>query len=135
MTTDAPVLVYDGVCALCNRAVRFVLHRDRTIRFAPLQGAYADELMARHPRLRDVDSIVFVTHVGGKEKIQTKSDAALAILAHIGWPRAAVASLGIIPRPARDFVYDVIARTRYRVFGRMSSCPVPPPAVRERFIE
>lgn len=135
MKVDDPVLVYDGICALCNRAVQFVLKRDRSIRFAPLQGTYATHLLKRHPDLRAIDSVVFVTSVGGVENVRTKSDAALAVLEHIGWPRAVVTIARIIPRPVRDFLYDVIARTRYDVFGKLQSCPVPAREVRNRFID
>lgn len=136
---ETPVLVYDGLCALCNRAVQFVLRHDSgDMRFAPLNGEFARGLLETDPALRSVDSILFVTRstaAGTGYETRTKSDAVLAILAHIGWPRSMIAMMRMVPRPVRDFLYDVIAGSRYRVFGRKSSCPVPAVEVRHRFID
>jgi predicted DCC family thiol-disulfide oxidoreductase YuxK len=134
-STDA-VLIYDGLCALCNSAVQFVLkYGDADIRFAPLQGVYAKGFLERRPELRTVDSILLVERgADGAEHVTTRSDAVLRVLVLGGWHRAA-RILGRVPRRMRDAVYDGVARVRYRLFGRKASCPVPPPSVRARFID
>ncbi|MFH1568337.1 MAG: DCC1-like thiol-disulfide oxidoreductase family protein [Gemmatimonadota bacterium] len=130
-----PLLLYDGVCALCNGAVRFVLRRDRqgAIRFAPLQGPTAAAVIARHPHLEGVDSMVWV---GAAGEVSVRSDAALAVGRYLGGPwRWLAAAASLVPRPLRDGLYDLVARRRYRLFGRYDACPVPPPEQRARFLE
>ena len=135
MTSEQPLLLYDGVCALCNGAVTFLLKRDRsgTVRFAPLQGETAARLRKARPELAGIDSMIWIDASG---KAFTRSAAALAIARHAGGGWAGVATLlGIVPAALRDALYDVVARTRYRVFGRYDVCPVPPPEHRSRFLE
>lgn len=134
MTSEGPLLLYDGVCALCNGAVRFVLKRDRSgaARFAPLQGETAAGRLAGHPELAGVDSMIWIDSTG---VLFTRSAAALAIARHVGGGWAALASvLGIVPASLRDALYDLVARTRYRIFGRYDACPLPPPEHRSRFL-
>jgi predicted DCC family thiol-disulfide oxidoreductase YuxK len=134
VTSEGPVLLYDGVCALCNAAVVFTLKRDRrkTVRFAPLQGETAARLLASRPGLSGIDSMIWIDEGG---QAFTRSGAALAIGRHLGGPWAALASLSrIVPTVIRDAVYDLVARTRYRVFGRYDVCPVPPAEHLGRFL-
>jgi predicted DCC family thiol-disulfide oxidoreductase YuxK len=134
---SAPILLYDGSCLLCSRAVRFVLAHDRrgTILFAPLQGITAHEVLARHPHLADVDALVFVTgYATARECVLVRSDAVLAVAHLVGAPRPLTALLHRVPRPWRDAAYDLLARWRYRLFGRDETCPVPAPAHRTRFL-
>ena len=138
MSGSGPVLLYDGLCGLCDRTVQMVLRADRrgVLRFAPLQGDFAAELFERHPRVRAVDSLVLVEPDGaGGERVRVRSDAALALARHIGgaWRLAAV--LRVVPPPLRDAAYDLVARTRYRIFGRRDACRIPDPAERSRFID
>ena len=134
MTRDAPLLLYDGICALCNGAVTFVLKRDRRgiVRFAALQGKTADAVRARHPSVESADSMVWVDVDGS---VSTRSEAALAIGRYLGgfWG-AMAATARVVPRPIRDWVYDLVARVRYRVFGKYDACPIPPAEHRERFL-
>ena len=130
----SPLLLYDGVCALCNAAVTFVLKRDRSrsVRFAPLQGETAARQLADRPELAGIDSMIWIDANG---RALTRSAAALAIARHVGGAWAVPAALGrIVPRILRDALYDLVARTRYRVFGRYDACPVPPPEHRSRFL-
>jgi predicted DCC family thiol-disulfide oxidoreductase YuxK len=132
---DAPLLLYDGVCALCNGTVRFVLRRDRlgAARFAPLQGPTAASVLARHPDLQAVDSMVWIDAAGA---VFIRSDAILAIGRYLGGFWGAVASVvRRVPRPLRDWAYDRVARVRYRVFGKYDACPVPPAGQRARFLD
>ncbi len=132
---EGPLLLYDGVCVLCNRALRIVLKRDRgrTSRFAPLHGETAAAIFAEHPELRGIDSMIWIDANG---HAFTRSAAALAIARHLGgggW--AVLGSLArIVPAALRDALYDVVARARYRVFGRYDACPAPPPESRARFL-
>ena len=130
----SPLLLYDGVCALCNAAVTFVLKRDgsRTVRFAPLQGDTASRLLADHPELAGIDSMIWLDADG---RAFTRSAAALAIARHVGGGWATLAALArIIPTRLRDALYDFVARTRYRIFGRYDVCTVPPAEHRARFL-
>jgi predicted DCC family thiol-disulfide oxidoreductase YuxK len=129
-----PVVLFDGVCNLCNATVRFVVARDPAarFRFAPLQSAAGGSLLARSGLApRGLDSVVLVD--GGRA--WQRSDAAIRIAAGLGgaW-RLALAFL-VVPRPLRDALYDFIARNRYRWFGRHDACPVPTPEQRARFLE
>jgi len=130
----SPLLLYDGVCALCNAAVTFVLKRDgsRTVRFAPLQGETAARVLAERPGLAGIDSMIWVDADG---RAFTRSAAALAIARHVGGGWATLAALArIIPTGLRDAIYDLVARMRYRVFGRYDVCTVPPTEHRARFL-
>jgi predicted DCC family thiol-disulfide oxidoreductase YuxK len=139
-TTNAPVLLYDGVCGFCNKAVQMILDRDHagTMRFAALQSDYGKAIVERHPELRGVDSVVYVERspgLGGEERVSVRSDAALRVLKYLGGAWKLLLAARIIPKPARDFFYDLFARNRYRLFGKYDSCLLPPPEVRSRFLD
>lgn len=138
MSPQGPVLLYDGLCGLCDGTVQAALRADRrgTVRFAPLQGDFAARVLDRHPELRAVDSLILVEPDGsGGERVRIRSDAALALARHVGgaWRLAGV--LRAVPAPLRDAAYDLVARTRYRVFGRRDACRIPEPHERARFID
>jgi predicted DCC family thiol-disulfide oxidoreductase YuxK len=138
VSPQGPVLLYDGLCGLCDGTVQAVLRADRhgTVRFAPLQGDFAARVLDRHPELQAVDSLVLVEPDGsGGERVRVRSDAALALARHVGgaWRLAGV--LRVVPAPLRDAAYDLVARSRYRVFGRRDACRVPEPHERARFID
>ena len=130
------VLLYDGLCGFCDGVVQFVLARDTigTLRFAPLQGAFAREVFERHPALRGVDSLLLVTGSGASEAVAVRSDAALDLARYLGGPWTLARILRLVPRRVRDGGYDLFARYRYRMFGRRDTCRVPDPAVRARFL-
>ncbi|MBA0045490.1 DCC1-like thiol-disulfide oxidoreductase family protein [Mycobacterium sp. NPDC050853] len=137
MNEDAPVLLYDGVCALCNGAVKKILRDDQvgTMRFAALDSEYGEQVIERHPELVGVDSFVIVDNPGGPaERIHIRSDAVLRVVEYLGGTRRASLIARLIPRPVRDALYRLVAGIRYRVFGRYDTCPVPPPEVRARFL-
>jgi predicted DCC family thiol-disulfide oxidoreductase YuxK len=135
----APVLLYDGLCGLCNRYVQAVLKHDRrgTIRFAALQSDYGRAVVGRHPALKDVDSLVFVepSPDTGEERVSIRSTAALRVAAHTGGVCRLWLIAYVIPRSLRDRFYDLVARYRYRMFGKYDSCRLPPPNVRDRFLD
>ena len=135
-----PLLLYDGVCGLCNRGVQFVLRRDANeiFRFASLQSDLAKRLLARHGmKAADLDTVYLVVNSGTvDESLLARSDAALFVLRELGgiWGVGATV-LGWVPRPVRNWSYGLIARNRYRIFGRHDTCPVPGESVRERFLD
>jgi predicted DCC family thiol-disulfide oxidoreductase YuxK len=136
-SATAPVLLYDGVCGFCNSAVNMILRLDQrgTLQFAALDGEVARGVIARHPYLADVDSVVFVEHLGeSDERATIRSAAALRVADYLGGPWRALLVAGLIPESARDWLYDGFARIRYRIFGTHDTCPIPAPEVRARFL-
>jgi predicted DCC family thiol-disulfide oxidoreductase YuxK len=134
-----PIVLYDGVCALCNRLVEFILARDRAgvFRFSSLQGELARETLARHGRNPDaLDTLVVLLDPGSPgERLLDRSTAALFVLQRLpGVWRIVGGALSVVPAPLRDVVYRLVARTRYRAFGKYDACPIPPPDVRDRFL-
>jgi predicted DCC family thiol-disulfide oxidoreductase YuxK len=128
------VLFYDGVCGLCDRVVQFVLARDRRgrFRFATLQGAFAArELPSRGGNPEDLDSVLVLTAEG---RLLRRSRAVLFVLGELGGGWAVLAWLRLLPAALTDVAYRLVARSRYRLFGRLDSCRLPRPAERARFI-
>ena len=134
------IILYDGVCGLCNGFVAFVWPRDRQrrFRFAPLQGGTARAILARHGRdATTLDTVIVVVDPGApSERLLDRSAAGLRVLAGLGGGWGLVARLlGWLPSPLLDLTYRLLARNRYRLFGRLDACAVPGPEWRERFIE
>ena len=131
------VLLYDGECGFCDRTVKFAMRQDRqgALRFAPLQGAFAATIRTRHPQLAGVDSLVWVEHVEGEERIWIRSAGALRLGLYLGGVWRVLAWLAaIVPTALRDLAYDAFARRRYRWFGTSEACELPTPEERTRFI-
>ena len=130
---DDDVILYDGVCIFCSRWVRFVIARDTTrrFRFTPIQSDYGTRLAKTFgidPEDPDTNAVVH----GGVAFM--KSDAALTVLSHLpGWRWTRV--LFAVPRPLRDAVYSLIARNRYKIFGKYETCFVPDADMRARVLE
>lgn len=133
------LVLFDGVCGLCNRGVRFVLPRDRApvFDFASLQSATGRSWLTRFGRDPDaLDTFVVITdYHGDTPGIRVRSDAALFVTGALGQPWRTMAVFRLVPRAIRDFAYDLIARRRYRLFGRYDTCPLPAPDERQRFID
>lgn len=128
-----PVLLFDGVCNLCNASVRFLVERDPAarLRFAALQSPVGQALLERFGLEReDFDTMVLVEG----DRCATRSDAALRVVRYLSgaWPLLRV--LRVVPRPLRDAVYGFVVRNRYRWFGRRDDCMVPTPELRARFL-
>ncbi len=134
----APVLLYDGVCGVCNSAVRTILRHDQrgTLRFAALDSDFARATIARHPELAGTDTAVFVRDAGRpSETVYLRSTALLQFAAYLGgWWRLTLTAY-VIPRAARDWLYERFAAVRYRIGGRHETCPIPPADVRSRFLD
>ncbi|WP_406814649.1 thiol-disulfide oxidoreductase DCC family protein [Mycobacterium sp. M23085] len=134
----APVLLYDGVCGVCNRSVRTILRLDPTgpLRFAALDSVFAKAIIERHPAIAGVDSVVFVDDPGGSaERVAVRSAAVLRVADYLGGPWRTLKVARVIPAPLLDWLYDRFAAVRYCVGGKYDSCPLPPPEVRARFVE
>lgn len=126
------LVVFDGVCALCSFWVRFVAPRDPAglYRFAPIQSEAGAELARRFGIDPDYPQTNVVVRDG---RAWFKSDAALRVLADLpGWRWTRL--LRPVPRVVRDFLYDRIARNRYRLFGRHEACMMPTPELKARFL-
>jgi predicted DCC family thiol-disulfide oxidoreductase YuxK len=136
-TKAAPVLLYDGVCGFCNKTVQMILDRDRrgTLRFAALQSDYGRAVVRRHGELEGVDSVVFVEGAAGGERVFVRSEAALKVAAYLGGLWKVFLCAYVVPRPLRDYLYDLFARNRYRVFGKYDQCMLPPAEARARFLD
>ena len=128
------VLLFDGVCNLCDGTVRFVAKRDsrRVFKFAPLQSEAGKGLLAKfHLSVEDVSTMVLIEG----DRVYTESSAALEITKRLRglWPL--VYGLIVIPKPVRDWAYRIFARNRYRWFGKKESCMIPDAELKERFLE
>ena len=135
MPASPTVILFDGVCNLCNGFVQFVIEHDAAgrFRFAALQSAAGQALLREYdlPTPAEPDSVVLVA----EGRAYTHSAAALGILARLSGRWAALAQVGRwFPRPLRDAVYRLIARNRYRWFGRQEACWLPTPELKARFL-
>ena len=132
------LVLYDGVCALCNGVVRFFLKHDKLekLRYAPLQSPLGSEMLARFGIGSPSDGVVLVTDsLTPQERLYRRSDAVGAALELLpGHWRLLGTSLLLVPRRLREFAYGIVARMRYRLFGRYTTCPVPPPNQRSRML-
>lgn len=130
---EGPIVLYDGVCGLCDRSVQLILRNDRRgrFRFAALQSSTGRALLDKFGLPPEaLDSVVLVE--GGRA--WRKSRAALRIARGMDQPWPVLWPLIVVPRPVADFFYDLLAKNRYRIFGKLDACMIPPPEVRARFL-
>jgi predicted DCC family thiol-disulfide oxidoreductase YuxK len=129
---EHPIVFYDGDCGLCDRFVRWMLRRDRRhrYRFAPLQGDTARRMIRVEPGDPGLWSVVLVDHAGEHRR----STATLRAVAGLGGVWRAAGWLLLVPAALRDPVYRLVARHRYRWFGRAPACALPGPEERGRFL-
>lgn len=136
MNEPQEIVFYDGECGLCHRFVKTTLARDRAgvFHFAPLQGSTFTRLVAEPERAALPDSVVVRTRKG---RLLSRSAAVLYVLRRLGGSWGVLArALGLIPRPVRDWFYDVIAGARGSMFARPQGlCPVVPEELRARLLE
>jgi predicted DCC family thiol-disulfide oxidoreductase YuxK len=132
------VLLYDGVCALCNGIVSLLLRHDKLekLRYVPLQSALGREILSRFGQQSFTDGVVLVTDaLTPRACLYLRSDAVAAALQLLSTPwRLLGRALMLVPRPLREWSYGIVARFRYRLFGRYSSCPIPAPNQRSRLL-
>ncbi len=132
------LVLYDGVCALCNGLVQFVVKRDRRdrFRFAPLQGDRARAIVTAAGDDPDLlDTMYLVLRPGAPDqKVLRRGRAALETIRSVGGAWRLLGIFAILPGFVLDFFYRLVARRRYRTFGRHDACPVPPPEQRHKFL-
>ena len=133
------LILYDGVCGLCNRLNHFVLPRDTraVFDFASIQSGAGRKLLTRLEKNPD-DLTTFYVVVGyraGAPVLLLKARAALFVMKALGMPWSWLGVFGVLPNALLDRVYDVIARNRYRLFGRYESCLMPSANYKDRFID
>jgi predicted DCC family thiol-disulfide oxidoreductase YuxK len=138
-TEGRHLLLFDGVCGLCASLVQFVLARDPAgvFHFASLSSPEGRSIVTRHGGDPDDVSTVYVVadYRSPAPRPLTKSRAALFVLGALGWPWKAATLFGLLPTALLDRAYDVVARNRYRVFGRRDQCLMPRPEWQDRFID
>ena len=126
-------ILFDGVCNLCNGAVTFVIKHDKknVFQFAALQSAVGIAMAAKHGvDTSKTDSILLID----QDKIYVKSTAALKIARHLSGGYPLLYGFMIVPNFIRNWVYDIIAKNRYKWFGRTDSCMVPAPDLKDKFL-
>jgi predicted DCC family thiol-disulfide oxidoreductase YuxK len=128
-----PVVLFDGVCNLCNSSVQFIIKRDSKsrIKFASLQSEFGVKVLSDFDQPKGVLNSVLLLK---ENRLYQKSNAALEIAKLLDglWPIFYV--FKIVPAPIRDFIYDWIARNRYKWFGMKDECMIPTPDLKSRFI-
>jgi predicted DCC family thiol-disulfide oxidoreductase YuxK len=130
---DKKIILFDGVCNLCNSSIIFVIKHDPKdlFRFAPLQSDIGKSLMEKHQiDPQETDSIILVD----QEKAYTKSSAALRVSRHLSGGYPLLAIFLIIPVFLRNLVYDYIAKNRYKWYGKKDSCMIPTPELKAKFL-
>jgi predicted DCC family thiol-disulfide oxidoreductase YuxK len=140
MTISNPIILYDGVCGLCNHLIQFVLKRDRDdrFRFAALQSEFASSVLERHrvnPQILDTLYLI-LNYSQPEERLASRSDAGIQVLAELGGVWRALASIvQHLPRWIRDKTYNLIARNRYQLFGKYQTCQIPDERYRSKFLD
>lgn len=128
-----PILLFDGVCNLCNSSVQLVIKNDtkNIFLFAPLQKPEVVKYLEKHhPNLNQIDSIILIT----RKKTYTKSSAALTVAKHLKGLYPLLYVFYIIPKPIRDLFYDFIAKNRYKWYGKQEQCMIPTTELKNKFL-
>jgi predicted DCC family thiol-disulfide oxidoreductase YuxK len=137
--TGVHLVLYDGVCGLCSRLVQFLLVHDHhaVFNFAALQSATGQAMVKRSGGdPHELSSLyVLANYRTSAIRAFTKSQAALFVAGQLGWPWRLARLLRFLPKALLDRAYDLVARSRYRVFGKYDQCRMPPPGFRSRFEE
>lgn len=132
MESAHPVVLFDGVCNLCNGAVNFLIDHDPKahLRFAALQSDAGQALLGERGLTNDLDTFVLVEGT----RVSERSSAALRVVRYLRWYWQPLRVFWVVPRPLRDAVYGWVARNRYRWFGKKDACRMPTPALKSRFL-
>jgi predicted DCC family thiol-disulfide oxidoreductase YuxK len=133
LVSHGPVILFDGVCNLCNGAVQFIIRRDKknVFRFASLQSDPAKKMMASAGLPPDkLDSIIVIKN----NRVYRESDAAIEIAKEFSGGWKLLSWFGIFPKIVRDPAYRLIARYRYRLFGKRDICMIPTPDLKSKFL-
>ncbi|SDN40721.1 thiol-disulfide oxidoreductase DCC family protein [Bacillus sp. OK048] len=127
------IILFDGVCNLCNSSVQFIIKRDPKghYKFASLQSMKGQSLLKQYGYDKEFDSFILIEN----QRIYSKSSAALMICRNLTGLWKLLNILRILPAPFRDFFYDVVAKNRYKWFGKKESCMLPTKEMKKRFLE
>ncbi len=128
------IILFDGVCNLCNSSVQFILKRDKKkqFRFASLQGKFGQAFLKKHHLPSDnFNSFILLED----EKLYTRSTGALRMMKHLGSGWSLLYGFIIIPKFIRDAFYNLIANNRYKWFGKKDECWLPTPELKARFLD
>jgi predicted DCC family thiol-disulfide oxidoreductase YuxK len=133
-----PVLLFDGVCVFCNRTVQFLIRHDReaVLRFVPLESPLGQALLAQFNAQQGPEGIVLITNtLTPSAQLSRRTEAFSDTLQLLPPPWSTVGkALRLLPRFLREWGYGLFARYRYRLFGRHTTCPIPPPEQRSRIL-
>lgn len=130
---DKPIVLFDGVCNLCNGYIQWIIKRDPEgiFRFTSLQSEIGQDLLQKHQLdTKDLSTVVLIQN----NKAYTHSNVALHMFKMLGGAWSLLYVFKIIPRPLRDAVYNIIARNRYKWFGEKTECMIPTPELQSRFL-
>jgi predicted DCC family thiol-disulfide oxidoreductase YuxK len=133
MAMQPRLVLFDGVCGLCQKTVQFLVRHDRgrQLRYAPLQGDTAAALRGQYPQIPEtLESVVFIE----EGKLYLRSQAILRMTRYLGFPWRLGLVFGFLPLWLTDPIYNLVARMRYRLFGKSDVCQIPTPAERELFL-
>ena len=127
------VVLFDGVCNFCDSSVQFIIKHDKSnsLKFASLQSEFGQNLLKQFNHTTALESVIFFEN----NQIYTKSTAAFHIANYFDGIWKMLTYLRIFPAFLTDFFYDIIAKNRYKWFGKKDSCMIPSPEIRNRFIE
>ena len=128
-----PIILFDGVCNFCNRSINIILDHDQDahFQFAPSQSTAGKDILQQFGLEQNGKSSVILID---NEKVYTKTDAVILIATHLkGWPKL-FRLIKFIPKPIRDFAYDLVAKNRYLLFGKRETCRIPDESIRHRFL-
>ena len=128
-----PIILFDGICNFCNRTINIILKYDKDayFQFAASQSNAGINILQQFKLDQKASASVILID---NEKVYTKTDAVIQIAKHLsGWPKL-FRLLKFIPKPIRDFGYDLIAKNRYTLFGKKASCMIPDASIRHRFL-
>lgn len=134
MAENFPILLFDGVCNFCDGTVNFIIDRDpkKNIRFAALQSNSGQKLLQKFSLdTQHFDSVILVHG----ERFHKKTSAILRVVRWMKFPWNTLCIFIIIPSPIRNFFYDIVAKNRYKWFGKLEYCRVPTADIKERFLD
>ncbi|MFD2443612.1 thiol-disulfide oxidoreductase DCC family protein [Bacillus sp. CGMCC 1.16607] len=129
----AKIILFDGVCNFCDSSVQFIIKRDPrgNFKFASLQSETGQKLLKQVGLKDEIDSFVLIDD----DQYYLKSSAALKVSRNLNGAWSLFSLLTVIPVPIRDYLYDILAKNRYKWFGKKDSCMLPSPEVRSRFLD
>ncbi|MCO4792851.1 MAG: DUF393 domain-containing protein [Bacteriovoracaceae bacterium] len=131
MSKKETILFFDGVCTLCNGFVDFSLNysKDNIVKFASLQGETAKELLSKE-NISDLDTV----YLYDDGKLYSRSEAIARLAAHLSFPWNLIVWIKVFPLPVRDFGYKLVAKNRYKLFGKKDTCRYPTESERQQLL-